>query len=70
MKEFALEMIVRALRDWHLLRGARQRWLTEGGGTMIFRDELETFFSSEWFETLCELAGIEPDVVRRKLQIG
>lgn len=68
MKEFALEMIVRAMRDWRLLHGASQRWLTEGGGTMIFRDELENFFTSEWFETLCDLAGIEPGAVRRKMK--
>jgi len=31
-------------------------------------DDALEFFNSDWFETLCELCGIDPDYARRLVQ--
>jgi hypothetical protein len=33
------------------------------------RDEVNNFFRSDWFEDVCDLAMVNPDVVRKKLHI-
>lgn len=56
----ASAIILQAVLDYNALRPSD----TEK------KQELNGFFSSEWFNKLCELCNLEPKTIRRKLETG
>jgi hypothetical protein len=53
-KALAAAILLRAVKD--------RRWTK-------YRQEVNEFFQSPWFEDLCDLAGIAPDVARQAMHV-
>lgn len=56
----ASAIILQAVLDYNALRPSD----TEK------KQELNEFFSSEWFNKLCEICNLAPKTIRRKLETG
>ena len=73
-RELFVSVIELAIKDYEFLRRIRQRdhltpserkklrGLTEDG-------EPEEFFASRWFEDICGMIGVEPAVIRERLEV-
>lgn len=72
-RELFVSVIELAIKDYEFLLRIRQqqqltpserkklRGLTEDG-------DPEEFFSSRWFEDICGMIGVQPDVIRERLE--
>jgi len=54
----ASAIIERAVKDRRKYKARSKGWALSG---------ITTFFKSEWFETLADLVGLDPDYIRRSI---
>jgi hypothetical protein len=52
-ERLAVEIIGQAARDYN---------------TGPYQQDAKEFFGRRWFETLCDLLGADPDVIRRRIK--
>ena len=80
-RDLACAVLVQAFRDWkqvsaiHKYSAAKRSGEDQRHKNLLGSqysspfDEMTTFFRSAWFETLCDLAGMNPDAIRERIGI-
>jgi len=75
-KELVIKIIEHAVKDWRILETREEDFCDQDHETVCKdkwengREELVAFFTSPWFDHMCDHIGIIPDSVRDELGIS